>query len=109
MGFSWHRNVAVDFLVHGSYRWLRRSLHTPWPRFPKPGELRRRGTHGSHPPGPSPALRPPRVGRRGGGCGLPPAGQGDADGELARLFLNSPRGRLLFGAPESCEDWALLG
>lgn len=40
--------MAVGSLVHSSYTCLRKSLHSPWPDSPKPGELRRRGTFGSH-------------------------------------------------------------
>lgn len=35
MAFPRHISAAVDFLIHGSDRWLRKALHTSWPAFPQ--------------------------------------------------------------------------
>lgn len=35
MAFPRHISAAVDFLIQGSDRWLRKALHTSWPAFPQ--------------------------------------------------------------------------
>lgn len=102
MAFPRHISAAVDFLIQGSDRWLRKALHTSWPAFPQsqlsPGGAGP-GIHARKPVSGAAADAGPQKGRW---VRPPPAGRGDAAADREDA-LPRPRGRLLPRVAESRE------